>query len=107
TARIGVSRRAFMLPGALRWMITCCGTCGCRCRVCTSADVIGGQSSLRLLVCQRTRGLGAARPWQEHPHLAPVLPVALAEAVHEIALFERDADEDVGGGGQCEHQMAE
>jgi len=34
-----------------------------------------------------------------------VLPIAITEQADEIALFEHDADEDVGGGHRCEQQM--
>ncbi len=34
-----------------------------------------------------------------------MLPIAITEQADEIALFEHDADEDVGGGHRCEQQM--
>src|SRR5262249_51747811 len=52
-----------------------------------------------------TRSPRAAPERHQHPDLRAVALVLFAEQLHEVALFQEDADEDVGGGHGREQQV--
>src|SRR5205809_5158448 len=49
---------------------------------------------------------GQFAPGEQHRYPLPVAAILVAEHVDEIALFQQDADEDVGGGHRREQQMS-
>ena len=50
--------------------------------------------------------LGEITPGQQHRDTLPVAAVFVAKHLDQIALFQEDADEDVGSGHRCEQQMS-
>src|SRR5215475_8848677 len=50
---------------------------------------------------------GRFAPGEEHRDALLVLAVLVTKLLGQIALFEEDANEDVGGGDGCEQEMAD
>src|SRR5690242_14766331 len=55
----------------------------------------------------QTLTVGLLRPGNEHRHARSIAAVSVAERGDEISLLQLQRDEDIGGGRNCEHEVAD